>query len=143
MRVYGVALERVTIFTYLGLIIHENDDDGPCIRGHTRKARERRGRISNILKKENALPKVMARFYLTIVQSVLLYGSDSWVISDTLWRLLNMFRLICTRHMKERHIRKINDESWEHPPSLEALESCGLFDLKTFHRREVIYICLQ
>jgi hypothetical protein len=46
-----------------------------------RKARMKWGRISRILSMDGADPKAMASLYKAIVvQSVLLYGSESWVL---------------------------------------------------------------
>ena len=64
-----------------------------------------------ILKTENESPKTMGRFYMKVVQSVLLYGSESWVIGTSSWKMLNSCQ--CARHMVGRHIIHLSDDTWE------------------------------
>ena len=48
-----------------------------------RKARATWARVGQVLKSENVSPFVAARFYQAVVQAILLYGSESWVLSKT------------------------------------------------------------
>ena len=80
--VYGKELERVKEFRYLGRIFTENDDDTKCIEIQLKRARQKWNSIAKILKREGANAKTMAKFYLAVVQAVLLYGADSWTISQ-------------------------------------------------------------
>ena len=73
----GKELERVTNFNYLGCIFSENDSDSLCIQSQINKARARWNGIAKVLKREGANAKTMGRFYLAVVQAVLLYGSGS------------------------------------------------------------------
>ena len=79
--VNGKQIERVNQFRYLGRIFDAHDDDRMCIQDNLRKARQRWNAIAKILKVEGSNAKTMATFYLTIVQAVLLYGADSWVVT--------------------------------------------------------------
>ena len=89
--VYGKKLERVYEFKYLGRIIQENDDNTACIDNNIKKARRQWNSISKILKREGANAPTMAKFYLAVVQAVLLYGSNSWTITKNNWRKLQSF----------------------------------------------------
>jgi hypothetical protein len=44
-----------------------------------------------ILKREGGSKKSLARFYLVIVSTVLLYGSDTWVVTRRMKELLTSF----------------------------------------------------
>jgi hypothetical protein len=88
--------------------------------------------MSPILRADNASPKVMARFYMAVVQAILLYGSESWVISKGSLRRLETFHARCARHMAHRHICKLPDGTWEHPPTAEVLDLCGLSPISTY-----------
>ena len=44
-----------------------------------------------MLKREGANAKVMGKFYLAVVQLLLLYGSESWTISEQNMRKLTVF----------------------------------------------------
>ena len=74
----------------------------------------------------------MARFYETVVQAVLLYGSETWVLSEEMVRLLNSFHNRCARHLTQRHIRQEQDGSWTTPPSTEVLEEAGLKPIQDY-----------
>ncbi len=80
--VHGDVLERVEVFRYLlGRLLLQDDDDIQAVRSQLCKARETWARVGQVLRKENAPPQVSAKFYKAIVQSVLLYGSKTWVLS--------------------------------------------------------------
>ena len=74
--VHGDMLERVEVFRYLGRLLSQNDDDIQAVRSQLRKARGTWARVGQVLRRENAPPRVSTKFYKAIVQSVLLYGSD-------------------------------------------------------------------
>jgi hypothetical protein len=50
--------------------------------------------MSPILRADNASPKDMARFYMAVVQAILLSGSESWVISKGTLRRLETFHAV-------------------------------------------------
>lgn len=79
--VNGLPIQRVRQFRYLGRIFTETDDDSVCIQDNLSNARRRWNCVAKILKTEGANANCMAKFYITIVQAVLLYGADSWVIT--------------------------------------------------------------
>ena len=89
--VNGVLLVRASEFVYLGRAVREDGRDTTCIVRRISKARQRWGSVAKILKREGACSKVMAKFYLAVVQAVLLYGSDSWIITDRDWKRLRSF----------------------------------------------------
>jgi hypothetical protein len=78
---YGGKLERVEVFKYLGRLVAYDDNDTQAMRGNLKKVRKSLGRVSCILRAENASPKVCGVFYIAIVQAVLLFGSETWKLS--------------------------------------------------------------
>jgi hypothetical protein len=46
----------------------------------------------------------MGKFYTAVVQSVLLYGSETWVLSEKMRRMLEGFHNRCARQMMKRFI---------------------------------------
>ena len=132
--VNGKKLQRVREFCYLGRIFTENDDDSKCIQENLRKARKRWASVGKILKTEGANSKVMAKFYLTIVQAVLLYGADSWTIKKRDYDALRSFHRRAVRYMTGQHIRKLN-EQWTYPEHEKLLKECGLLDIDIYIAR--------
>jgi hypothetical protein len=75
--VNGEPIEKVKQFKYLGRTLSDDDSDEPCVERNLKIAKQQWGIICGILSNEPASPKVMASFYKSVVQSVLLYGSES------------------------------------------------------------------
>ena len=73
----GEKIERVEEFRYLGRILTEDDDDSRCIEDQLNRARSRWWRMAKLLKREGANLFQIGRFYMAVVQAVLLYGSES------------------------------------------------------------------
>jgi len=82
--VHGDVLERVEVFRYLGRLLSQDDDDIQAVRSQLCKARGTWARVGQVLRKENAPPRVSAKFYKVIMQSVLLYGSESLCLQSLL-----------------------------------------------------------
>ena len=133
--VYGQELERVKEFKYLGRIIREDDDDTQTILEQIKKARGKWNSIAKILKREGANAQTMAKFYMTVIQAVLLYGADSWTITKRNWKRLEAFHHRAVRYMTGQHIKKKGDGSWEYPNHLELEKKCGLFSIETYIKR--------
>jgi hypothetical protein len=75
------AIKRVTKFRYLGRILSQDDNDlSACVR-NIQRAKAKWAAVSKVLKREGASKKSFARFYLVIVSTVLLYGSDTCVVT--------------------------------------------------------------
>ncbi len=79
--VQGNVLEQVEVFKYLGCLMSQDDDNIQAIPTQIRKARSSWARVGQVLWSKNVSPFVAARFYQAIIQAILLYGSESWVIS--------------------------------------------------------------
>ena len=103
--VNGKPLERVRHFKYLGRILSDNDDDSICINENLKRARKRWNCIARILKVEGANAKCMSKFYLTVVQAVLLYGADTWVIKKQDMDRLRSFHWRAIRYMTGKNVR--------------------------------------
>ena len=61
-QAYGESLENVTSFRYLGRVMTAGGDDWPAVVGNLQKARNSWGRLSRILSREGADPKVSGNF---------------------------------------------------------------------------------
>ena len=49
-------------------------------------------RLQKMPKREGANAKTMAKFYMAVMQAVLLYGSESWAITKRNWGRLESFQ---------------------------------------------------
>ena len=133
--VYGKEIQRVKEFRYLGRILREDDDDTSSIVSQIKRARQKWNAIAKILKREEANAKTMAKFYMAIVQAVLLYGADSWTITKRNWKRLQSFHNRALRYMTGQHIRKKEDRSWTYPDHAALGKQCCLFPIETYVER--------
>jgi len=131
-RIGSNVIETVSEFRYLGRILQESDLDDKAVRSNLGKAQAAWGRIKAVLSADEVSPPVMGKFYKTIIQSVLLYGSESWVISQRLRRRLDSFHHRCARYMANKHIRQLPNGEWDFPDTTEVLEICKLNPLSTY-----------
>jgi hypothetical protein len=81
--VKGEVLEKVESFRYLGRILGQDDNDIRAVWSQIKLARGIWARVGQVLQSDNTPPKVGAKFYKAIVQSVLLYGSKTWNLTKT------------------------------------------------------------
>ena len=100
-----------------------------------KKARKRWACVGKILKTEGMNPKIMSKFYLTIVQAVLLYGSDSWVVKKRDHDALRSFHRRAVRYMTGQHIRKLGENQWNYPAHELLLKKCGLLEIDIYIAR--------
>jgi hypothetical protein len=110
--VQGVPIKTVSEFKYLGRVVKNNDDDWSAVNQNMlKKATATWGRIlCKILSKEGgANPKVMATVYKAVMQAMLLYSSESWVLSLMMEKKLQSFHRRCTRYITGQHIRQNPD----------------------------------
>ena len=131
-EVNGTAIERVTKFKYLGRWLSEDDDDYHAVVANIKKARQRWGMIAQLLKRDNAHPKTAAKFYKTVVQTVLLYGSETWTLSSRLHKMLASFHNYVARSLTRRYIYRRPDDTWLCPNSAVTLSFAGLLPIQTY-----------
>ena len=127
----GQPLEYVQDFLYLGRVINEDYDDDPSIKKNLMKVKQRWVQILRLLTREGATTRTMGTFYLSIIQSTLLYGSETWVISQRMHNLLYAFHHKVERHITNRHICKLPDDKWHYPNMNQTRKHAGLKPLKT------------
>ena len=132
-------------FQYLGRILQDDDDDTKNIVLQIMRARRQYNLITQILKWEGSSAKTMAKFYLAVVQSVLLYGTDSWTITKRNWGCLKCFHSQVLRYMTGKHIRKAADGTWSYPNHNLLEQECKLFLIQTYveRRRGTLWKYLQ
>jgi hypothetical protein len=76
---------------------------------------------------DNTLPKVSAKFYKAVVQSVLLYGSKTWDLTTTALARLEGFHICAAYQMAEKHKpMKGPNHGWVYPWSSDILQKCSM-----------------
>ena len=128
-------IETVTQFKYLGRILHFEDDDLLAVIGNINKARKRWGTIMHLLSRTGANPRTMGYFYKAVVQSTLLYGSESWVLTERMLGMVEAFHHKCARFIAQDFIHQDENGEWHYPSSAAVLEKCGLYSIREYIAR--------
>ena len=141
----GIELEKVREFKYLGRYLSYDNNDSYCIDYNIKKARQQWNCIARLLKREGASASIMAKFYITIVQAVLLFGADSWTVTRRNLNKLQSFHRRALRFMCGDHIRKEGDETWLYPDHEKLLQKCGLCSIEVYleRRRNTLWRFLE
>ena len=82
----------MTAFKYLERVLTKGDDDWPEVAGNLQKARESWVWMSRILSREGADSKVSGHFFKAVVQTVLIFGEDMWVLTPRVEQALSRFQ---------------------------------------------------
>ena len=129
---YGVELETVESFKYLGRVMRYDDNDAEAVRTNLRKARATWGRLSKVTRSENASSRVCGMFYKATVQAVLLFGSESWSVTPAILSSLEGFHVRAARRMAGMMPTRDTSGKWEYPSSGEVLEKVGLYTIDEY-----------
>ena len=126
-------LEKVKVFQYLGRLLLQDDNDVQPLQSQLRKARGTWAQAGQVLRKENAPPQVSTTFYKAIMQSVLLYGSKTWVLSKAVLVWLKGFHIRAAYKMAKIHVpRRVAHQQWIYLPSDKVLKECGMHPIQHY-----------
>ena len=101
-KAYREPINCVLELKYLGRILTATDDDWPAVVGNPGKARRSWGRLSRVLAREGADPKVSRTFYIAVTQAMLLFGSETWVLTARMEKDLDTFQSRVARKLTGR-----------------------------------------
>jgi hypothetical protein len=92
-----------------------------------RKARGTWACIGQVLRRENVTPQLAAKFYKTVVQAVLLYGSKTWNLTKAVLAWQEGFHVQAAYRMAQVHRPKwVAGNRWVYPKTSDVLEECGM-----------------
>ena len=87
----GAPTESVGSFHCLGRQEAHNDSDWGALHANLRRARCKWHTLSKLLHREGANPRIFGMFHKALVQTVLLFGCESWTMTDAMWTVLKGF----------------------------------------------------
>ena len=122
---YGEPLENVTVLRYLGRVLTARYDDWLAVVGNIGKSRKSWGRLSGILIREGADPKVSVNFHKAVAQAVLLSGAETWVLTPRMEQALDSFKHRVAQWITGRQPRIRGGGSWYYPSLEEATGGVG------------------
>lgn len=110
--------------------LHQDYLDDQAAAHNLAKAHLTWHRIHQVLHSDSCTAKVRSYFYKTVVMSILLCRSETWVVSRRMLGRLNAFHHRATHCITKRHIRQLPNGKCEHPPTEEVLEVGKMSPLK-------------
>ena len=109
---YGTPLTSVSSFRYLGKMLWSTENDWLEVELNLRRARRKWGRLEDILRREGADKRIIGKFYVAVVQVVLLFGYKTWVLTPRLDKALKGFHHRETQRMVDMGPKSHPDETW-------------------------------
>jgi len=125
--VQGVPIKTVSEFKYLGRMVTKEDSDWSAVNYNLKKAKNAWYQMTRILTKRGSKNnKWRTTIYKSIVEAILLFGAETWVLSKAMETKLQSFHHRCARAIAGRYITKNPDDTWTCPPTNEILKEAGL-----------------
>ena len=81
--------------------------------------------MAKILRREGVSPQVSGMFFKAVVQVVILFGSETWVLIPHMGRVVVIFQYRVSRWITEMQPKRREDGGWEYPPLDTAMEEAG------------------
>jgi hypothetical protein len=79
--VHKDVLKWVEVYKYLRRMMAQEDNDDQVLRAQLLKACATWAQVGHVLWNKNTSLLIAVRFYQAVVQAILFYGSETWVIS--------------------------------------------------------------
>ena len=107
----------------------------PAVVRNLRLARHKWERLTRVLSREGADARTSGQIYLSVVQSIVLYGSETWVLIPRMQRVLGGFHHRVDRRLTGRQPQKGQDRGCVYPPLEDAMAGAGLQEVETYVSR--------
>ena len=139
-QAYREPSENVTLFTYLGRVMTVGDEYWPAVARNLRKARKIWVRMTRIMIREGTYPKVSGLFFNAVVQAVLIFGAELWVLTPRMeWELIIFQHRVALR-LTRKQPRWRGERIWEYPPLASAIEEAGFEEIRVYTTRRQITV---
>ena len=99
--------------------------------------------ILRVFKKTGATVWSREMMYKLLSQTVMLYGSESWVVTREMLKVLEGFHHQESIQITGMTAKHVADRDWGYPPVMAALEAAGLHPIQEYIRRRQEKISTQ
>ena len=121
-------VEVVANFKYMGQTLDQMDDDCPAVRQNIMLVRLVCGRLGKIPRWEGEDPSVSEIFYREMAQAVLFFGSEAWVLFESMERKVEGAHTGFLRQIMGKRVRRIVSSTWKTPRS-EVVQEAAVMQL--------------
>ena len=123
---------EVPLFKYSGRILSSSDNYCTAVEQNMRRVWGKWGRMVKILGREGVDRRTAGIFYVEMVQSVLLFGSETWVVTPQIEKSLTGSHHWAIRKMTAMGPERQLYGTWLYPPIGAALAMVGLYDIGVY-----------
>ena len=81
--------------------------------------------VSRVMEKAGTTVQARAMIYKAVVQTVLLYGSKSWMITGAMMKVLEAFHHHIARRLPGKMYPRLSEERWGFNLTEAAIEAAG------------------
>ena len=92
--------------------------------------------MTRILSREGAEPRVSVFFFKSVVQSVFLFGSEIWVVTPHIGRVLGFFQDQVAQRLTGRLPRRKTNRKWEFTSGEKTRGVAGFQMMEQYIRRQ-------
>ena len=133
-------LESMSVFPYLGAKVSYNNSYWVSLYANLSRAQKRFGVAAKVLRQTGAHMKAQAMIYKSVVQTVLLYGCDRWVVTGKMMALLKVFHYKVACILEGLTERRAEDGEWEWLHVFTSLDLTGLWPMRGYIRMQMATI---
>lgn len=117
------TFEKVAKFNYLGVAITNRSDETEEIDGRITRGSRAVGALNGILRAKRTSKRVKMRLYRTVIRPAALYGCESWILTQSNERKLEIWERKVLRGILGG--KKMEDGTWRRQTNKEVYEAYG------------------
>ena len=106
------------------------DDDWPAVVQNLEMARAVWRRMTRILSREGAELRLSGFFFKVVVQSVLLFGAETWLVTPHMGRVLGGFQDQLVLRLTGWLLQRRSDRKWKYTSAAAAKAEAGFEAMK-------------
>ena len=127
----------VNSFKYLRQVLTAVGDDWPVVMGNLKKERKSWSWLTRTLGREGRNLRVSGMFFKAVVQAVLIFGSETWVMTPRMGHALGSFQNVFAWQITGRQPRRREGEGWIYPPLAAAMKETGWEEIGVYIRNRL------
>ena len=125
----------MTSFIYLVQVISAADDDWLVVVRNLSWARAVCRRMTRILSREEVALRVSGYLFNAVIQAVLLFGLETWMVTPRMGKALEEFQSQVERRLTGRIPRRTPKGKWTYTSVVTAQEETEFFEMEEYIRR--------
>ena len=112
-----------------------NNSNWAVVYQNMRKYWRRRIMVARILERTGARAQAWVDMYMSVAQLVLLYVSESWVVTREILKVLKVFHHQEAQWITGMKAKRGTCREWEYPSVVEEMKAAGLYPIKVYIKR--------